>query len=317
MPRRRYESWRYFWQRALLSVGSLVVATFGTFIALRWAPGDPLTLLAGGRSLDPALVTAWRLRYGYDQSIVVQYLLYIRNILQGDFGLSYYYDGRPVSELLIPALITTIQWQIPALVIAILSALILGVFTASTHKRRRNSTIEIIFLLGVSLPEFAVAALLISIFSLQLQLLPVAGVSTPKHFILPAATMVIYLSAALSQILRTEMVEVIQQDYVRTARAKGLSRFRVLTVHALPNAILPFLTVVATWIGRAIGGAFLIETIFNIPGVGRLAVQAVMHRDYPVVLAVTTVMSLGFVLSSLMADLLASALNPRAALTSR
>lgn len=306
--------WSYLRQRALLGLASLIVATFGTFIALRIAPGDPIALMFGGRPVDPALAAALRVRYGFDRSVVVQYLIFIRNALEGDFGLSYYYDGHPVSELLVPAFTTTVQWQIPALLFAIAIALSLGVVTANPRNAWFSAAIDLIFMIGISLPEFAVAAIFVLIFSQRLQLLPVAGVSSPCYFILPAMTITVSLCAVLSQVLRNEIGDELRKDYIRTARAKGLSERRVLTNHALPNAIQPFLPVVGAQVGRCIGGAFLIETIFNIPGVGRLAIEGVLHRDYPVVLAVTTLMSVAFIVSNLAVDLLAGVLNPRMSL---
>jgi len=306
--------WAYLGQRVLLGIASLIVATFATFIALRVAPGNPVTLMSGGRAVDPALVAAWNARYGFDQPIVRQYLIFVRNALEGDFGQSYYYDGRPVSELLLPALATTVQWQIPALFFAIALALSLGVVTASQKNIWFSSIIDLFFMIGISLPEFAIAALLVLIFSLQLQLLPVAGVSSPWYFILPAMTITVSLCAVLAQVLRSELGDELRKDYVRTARAKGLREMRVLTIHAIPNAIQPFLPVVAAQVGRCIGGAFIIETIFNIPGVGRLAIEAVLHRDYPVVLAVTTLMSVAFIVSNLAVDLMAGIFNPRMSL---
>ena len=293
------------------AVSTLVCATFGAFVALRIAPADPLTMLAAGRQLDPALEAAWRLRYGFGQPILVQYLIYMHNLLQGDFGLSYYYAGKPVVALIEPALRMTILWQIPALALAIAGAIALAMTTANTRSRWVDSATNWLLLIGFSTPEFVVATVLVSIFALQLHMLPVAGVTTPIHFVLPSICMALPLCASLSQVLRNELTEVFQKDYTRTARAKGLSALRILTAHALPNAALPFLMVVSYQIGRCIGGAFLIESIFNIPGVGRLAVSAVLQRDYPVVLAVTVVMTLALVASSLLVDLLAGFLDPR------
>lgn len=303
--------WSYCAQCVLRAVGTLLCATFGAFVVLRLVPGNPLTLLASGRHLDPILESAWRLRYGFDKPLVMQYLLYIRNLVHGDFGLSYYYSGRPVAELLGSALRTTIQWQVPALLLAIGGALALAVTTCATRRRWMDSAITWLLLTGFSAPEFVVATVLVSTFALRLRVLPVAGVTTPLHFVLPSITMAIPLCAGLCQVLRSEMIALLQKDYIRTARAKGLSESRILWVHALRNAALPFLAVVAYQVGRCIGGAFLIENIFNIPGVGRLAVSAVFQRDYPVVLAVTTIMTFGFVVNSLLLDLVAGVLDPR------
>lgn len=297
-------------QRLLWAVGTLLAATFGAFVALRLAPGDALTILGAGRHLDPALEAAWRLRYGLDQPLVVQYLLYLRNLLVGDFGISHTY-GRPVAEFLTPALHMTIQWQIPALLISILGALVLGIATAAREKEWFDSLATWLFLTGISLPEFVVALPLVWLLALTFPVLPVAGTSTPLHFVLPAITIAIPMGATLSQVLGSEIAEVMQQPYVLAARAKGLSGLRLVMIHVLPNALQPFLPVVGFQVGRCVAGAFLIETIYNIPGVGRLAVMAVMQRDYPVVLAVTTLMAVAFVVANLLAELLARAIDPR------
>lgn len=285
--------------------------TLGAFLALRVAPGNALTLIAAGREIDPAIKAAWTLRYGLDKPVFVQFLYYVRNLFEGDLGFSYYYDGRPVTELLAPALRMTLQWQIPALLLAVAAALLLGVAASASSNRRLQTAVTWLLLVGFSLPEFVVATLLVFIFSLQLHLLPVAGISSPAYLVLPVVTMAIPTCAAMCQVLRSDLLEIMQQDYVRTAWASGLGRFRVLMVHVLPNAIQPFLNMVAFQAGRCIGGAFLIETIYNIPGVGRLAVLAIAQRDYPVVLGVTILMTLAFVISSLLADLMAGMFDPR------
>lgn len=293
------------------AVSTLLCTTFGAFLALRMGPADPLTVLAAGRQLNPALESAWRLRYGFGEPLIVQYLIYIRNLLQGDLGLSYYYAGKPVLSLIEPALRITIQWQIPALGLAIAGAMALAMTTFNARSRWVCIATNWLLLTGFSTPEFVVATILISIFALRLRVLPVAGITTPLHFILPSISMALPLCATLSQVLRNELAEVFQRDYIRTAKAKGLSALRILTAHALPNAALPFLVMVSYQVGRCIGGAFLIESIFNIPGVGRLAVSAVLQRDYPVVLAVTVVMTFGFIACSLAVDLVAGFLDPR------
>lgn len=298
-------------QRIFRAAGTAFFVTLGAFLALRVAPGNALTLITAGREIDPAIRTAWILRYGLDKPVLVQFLYYVRNLFEGDLGFSYYYDGRPVSDLLLPALHMTLQWQIPALLLAVLAALLLGTAAAASSSRRLNSVVTWLLLAGFSLPEFVVATFLVLIFSLRLHLLPVAGISSPIYLVLPIITMAIPTCAGLCQVLRSDLQDIMQRDYVRTAWANGLSRSRVLMVHVLPNAIQPFLNIVAFQAGRCIGGAFLIEAIYNIPGIGRLAVMAVAQRDYPVVLGVTILMTLAFVISSLAADLLAGLLDPR------
>jgi ABC-type dipeptide/oligopeptide/nickel transport system permease component len=164
---------------------------------------------------------------------------------------------------------------------------------------------------GISLPSFALATFLIVIFSLYFNLLPVAGLTTPAHYILPCLTMAAQPSALLARLLRASMLEVINQEYVTTARAKGLRESAVIVRHALKNALLPTLTVLGIMVGRILAGAFLIETVFSIPGVGRIGVQAVVHRDYPVILGVTILLSVAFLFVTFIVDLLYGFLDPR------
>lgn len=307
-------SWLVFFARRIFRAAcTFFLVTLGAFFALRVAPGNALTLIAAGREIDPAIKAAWILRYGLNKPVLVQFLYYVRNLLQGDLGFSYYYDGRPVTDLLAPAIRITLQWQVPALLLATAAALLLGVGISASSSRRLQAIFTWFLLVGFSLPEFVVAALLILILSLRLHLLPVAGISSPIYLVLPVVTMAIPVCAGMCQVLRSDLQEIMQQDYVRTARAGGLGPFRVLMFHALPNAIQPFLNIVAFQAGRCIGGAFLIETIYNIPGVGRLAILAIQQRDYPVILGVTVLMTLAFVISSLLVDLLAGIFDPRLA----
>jgi ABC-type dipeptide/oligopeptide/nickel transport system permease component len=306
---------RYLFRRVLLAAATVLVSTFAAFLALRIVPGDTLSVIAAERLFDPRLVAAWRAQYGLDQPVLVQYFVYVRNLLSGDLGVSHY-SGRPVAEMLGPALAMTLQWQIPALLLAVVGAVALALATADARRRVANAGVVFLLLIGISLPEFVTATVLVSVFSLRLNLLPVAGVADPVHFVLPVITMAVYQCAALSRVLRGELRSAMHERYTLAARARGISRWDVLTRHALPNAIGPFMTLAGIQLGRAIGGAFLIETIFNIPGVGRVAVQAVLQRDYPVILAVTTVVVAAFALVSLVVDWLYALVDKRVSVAS-
>lgn len=302
---------RFLIQRTLLILLSLLAATFLAFTASRLTPGDPIRLMAGDRNIAPEVVEAWRARYGLDQPIPVQYVYYLANLLQGDLGTSYQYIGTPVTDLIVPAMLMTFRWEAAALLGAILVAILLGVTAAVWQNTPIDTGAMLLALVGISLPDFVLATFLVVVFSLRLDWLPVAGYETAAHFILPAITLAVRPCALLSRMMRASMLEVIHQDYIRTARAKGLGSLSVIGNHALRNALLPVLTVVGVQVGRILSGAFVVETIFNIPGIGRVGVTAVLQRDYPVILGATLVLATAFLITTLIVDILYALVDPR------
>ena len=302
---------RYIIRRLMFVVFSMVGATLVAFLAMQLAPGDPLQLMAGSTNIPPEVMEAWRHRYGLDRPLLVQYLVFLKNALRLDFGTSYHYIGKPVTEILAQGIPVTVKWQAVGLLVAIGGAVPMGVISAL----KQNSWIDNLFmlfaLLGASLPSFALATFLIVVVSLRLGWLPVAGLSTPRHYILPALAMAAGPAALLARMMRASMLETIGQDYIRTARAKGLGERRVVTRHALRNAMLPTLTIVGVIVGRMLSGSFLVETIFNIPGLGRIGVTAVLQRDYPVILGTTILLAAVFMLVTMITDILYAFLDPR------
>jgi ABC-type dipeptide/oligopeptide/nickel transport system permease component len=302
---------RYFLRRLLFMAFSLIGATFLAFAASRLAPGDPLRLMLGEQNVAPEVIEAWEIRYGLDQPIPVQYLYYVRNALQGDLGTSYHYIGTPVTEIIGPAILVTLKWETVALIFAIAIAIFLGTIAAIKQNTWIDTAAMTLALIGISLPDFALATFLIVGISLGLGWLPVAGADTPAHFILPAITLAVRPCALLSRMVRAAMLDVINQDYMTTARAKGLSERVVIMRHGLRNAMLPVLTVVGILIGRILSGSFIVETIFNIPGIGRVGVTAVLQRDYPIILGATLTLATAFLVTTLLVDLLYGVFDPR------
>ena len=301
----------YLLRRSLFVLATLLAVAFLAFAATRLTPGDPVRLMAGDRNVAPEVIEAWRVRYGLDRPIPVQFVYYLGNVLRGDFGTSYQYIGTPVIDLVGPAALLTLQWEVVALLLAIVVALLLGVMAAARHNTVFDNGAMFLALIGISLPDFVLATLLVIVFSLQFDWLPVAGAGTPAHFVLPIITLAVRPCALLSRMVRASMLDVIREDYVRTARAKGVGEWHVLHRHALGNALLPVLTVVGILIGRVLSGAFIVETIFNIPGIGRVGVTAVLQRDYPVVLAATLILAAAFILTTLIVDVLYAVVDPR------
>lgn len=302
---------RYFIQRLIFIIFSLIGATFLAFTASRLAPGDPLRMMVGERNLDPAVIVAWEQRYGLDKPIPVQYAYYVKNALQGDLGTSYHYVGTPVTEILGPAMLVTLRWESIGLVLAIILALIFGTISALKQNTWVDTATMTVALAGISLPDFALATFLIVGFSLRLNWLPVAGLDTPLHYVLPIITLAVAPTALLSRMVRSSMLEVIRQDYMSTARAKGLTERSIIVFHGLRNAFLPILTIVGILVGRILSGAFIVETIFNIPGIGRVGVTAVLQRDYPVILGATIILASAFLITTFLIDLLYGVLDPR------
>ncbi len=298
-------------QRVLSTVFSLFAATLIAFLASRLAPGDPIRLMIGDRSISNETVLQLQQQYGLDQSALVQYGYFVRNALSGDFGTSYYYTGKPVLQVIAPGILVSLEWEIVALAIAVIGALAMGTLSALKQNSWLDNLIMLFALSGVSLPSFALATFMIVIFSLQLGLLPVAGLTTPAHFVLPCLTMAAQPAALLARLLRASMIEVMNHEYMITARAKGLREFWVIVRHGLKNALLPSVTVLGIMVGRIMAGSFLIETVFSIPGLGRIGVQAVVQRDYPVILGITVLLSAAFLMVTLFVDLLYGWLDPR------
>lgn len=302
---------QYFIRRLIFMVFSLFGATFLAFTASRLAPGDPVRLMAGEQNVAPEVIAAWEERYGLDQPIPVQYFYYVRNVFEGDLGTSYHYIGTPVTDIILPAILVTLRWEIAALIFAIVIAIFLGTVAALKQNTWIDTATMTVALVGISLPDFALATFLIVGISLRLGWLPVAGFETPAHFVLPAITLAVRPCAVLSRMVRASMLDVINQDYMMTARAKGLSERVVIVRHGLRNALLPILTVVGILIGRILSGSFIVETIFNIPGIGRVGVTAVLQRDYPIILGATLTLASAFLLTTFVVDLLYGVLDPR------
>ncbi len=302
---------RFLLQRLLFMLFSLFGATFLAFTASRLAPGDPVRLMLGEQNVSQEVIAAWEARYGLDKPIPVQYFYYVRNAFEGDLGTSYHYIGRPVTEIIGPAILVTLKWETAALVGAVIIAVILGTISALHQNTWLDTATMTVALVGISLPDFALATFLIVGFALRLDWLPVAGAETPAHFILPAITLATRPCALLSRMVRASMLDVINQDYMTTARAKGLQERVVIIRHGLRNALLPVLTVVGILIGRILSGSFIVETIFNIPGIGRVGVTAVLQRDYPIILGATLTLATAFLVTTFLIDLLYGVLDPR------
>lgn len=292
---------------ALSLLVAITVSAIGFFM-LRWS-GDLARALAG-QNATPEQVAAIRAAYGLDRPLVVQYLGWLADFLRGNFGESFYFR-QPVADLILTRLPVTVMLGTLSLAIAVAVAIPLGVAAAIY----RNSLIDRIALtisaLGQSMPTFWIALLMISYFGITLRWLPISGTRSWLNFIMPAVTLAIAAQPTILRLTRAGMIEVLSADYIRTARAKGLPANQVLYKHALRNALVPVITVAAVQLGHLVGGSVVIESIFAIEGLGYLAWESILRTDFPVVQSILVIISIAYVLMTLLADLLNAAVDPR------
>jgi peptide/nickel transport system permease protein len=279
------------------------------FLLIHLVPGDPILQMLG-EGAPAADIAATRHAYGLDIPLGQQYLHYWKGVLHGDLGPSLRFNQN-VSKLIAQRYPYTLQLTIAALVVALIISIPAGVRSAQRRGKWDDKTLSVVSLFGLSFPNFALGPILILIFSIYLGLLPVSGSGSVAHLILPAITMGGSLAAILTRMVRTSMLEELGQDYIRTARAKGLPERAVVYRHALRNAMLPILTVVGLQFGALLAGAIVTETIFSWPGIGRLTIQAIGNRDYYLVQGCILAIGLTYVLVNFLTDLLYSVANPR------
>jgi peptide/nickel transport system permease protein len=306
----------YLWRRLPSVLATILGVVSLVFFMVRLIPGDPATVILGDYATQEVLAEL-RHELGLDQPLVVQYFWYLGRLLRGDLGRSLMTKRSVARE------ITSVFHHTAMLAIAgILVSLVIGIPIGVVAALRRHTWLDYVTMtiavLGVSVPVFWLAMVLMLIFSLHLGLLPSIGVgeegnpwSLLKHLVLPALALGMYHSGLLARLTRAAMLEVICQDYIRTARAKGLAEWVVLIRHALRNALMPIVTTLGVNVGLAMGGSVLMETVFARPGMGTLLIEATMNRDYPLVQGVFLVFSTSFVLINLLVDLSYSAIDPR------
>jgi peptide/nickel transport system permease protein len=300
---------RYLAQRLLYMVPVVWIVVSAVFLLIHIVPGDPIQQMLGEGAAGTDLAAA-RHAYGLDVPLGQQYLHYWNRVLHGDFGKSIRY-GQSVGSLVAQRYPYTLQLTLAALLVAIVLALPAGVRSAQRRNRWDDRLISVVSLFGLSFPNFALGPILILIFAIGLGWLPVSAAGSLAHLVLPAITMGGALAAILTRMVRTSMLEELSQDYVRTARAKGLSEPVVVYRHALRNALIPVITVLGLQFGALLAGAIVTETIFSWPGLGRLTIQAISNRDYYLVQGCILAISATYVAVNFLTDLVYSAVNPR------
>lgn len=300
---------RYLVRRLLLVIPVLFGVTLVSFSVLRLVPGDPALVLAGEEATQEQIEHVRR-EYGLDRPIAVQYVLFLKHLAVGDLGISYR-NRAPVTELLFERFLFTLQLAIISITLAAVIGIVTGVF-AATRKGSALDTLSMMgALAGISTPVFWLGIIFILVFSVNLRLLPSGGTGRLAHLVMPSIVLGAGAAAMMARLTRGVMIEVLRQDYIRTARALGLSERSVVFSHALRNAMLPVLTVFGLQFGNMLSGAVLTESVFGLPGLGRLVVDSIFARDYPVVQGGILVVATTFVVVNLITDLLYGVLDPR------
>jgi len=292
-------------QMALILLGVAAI----TFVLLYALPADPARMIAG-RSATAQTVANIRRELGLDQSLPVQFWSYLSNLLQGNLGRSYA-QKTEVATLIMARLPATLTLMFSGIVVEVVLGLTLGTIAAVRRGGFVDRMVMMASFVGVSAPQFVVALLLLYVFAATLGWFPMSGYGTFSHVVLPAATLGVLGAGWYARMVRSAMIDVLNQDYVRTARAKGLSSRRITFRHALPNAVLPVIAMIGIDIGQFMGGVVVVEAVYGWPGIGQLAWQAIQQVDIPIIMGVTLTSALAIILGNLVADLIAPVIDPR------
>ncbi|WP_445678524.1 ABC transporter permease [Radicibacter daui] len=292
-------------QTLLILIGISLV----TFILLYILPADPARQIAG-RSATPETVANIRAQLGLDQPFLVQYWRYATGLLHGDFGRSYL-QKTEVAELIASRLPATLLLMAGAIVSELVIGLTMGMVAAVQRGSKLDQGLMVLSFVGVSTPQFVIGILLLYVFAVLLGWFPIGGYGTFRHLVLPSLTLGLLGAGWYARMMRSAMLDVLRQDYIRTARAKGLARWQVILGHALPNAVLPIIAMIGIDIGIFMSGIVVVESVYGWPGIGQLAWQAIQRIDIPIIMGVTLISACAIVLGNLIADLVAPLIDPR------
>ena len=301
---------QYILRRIAISIMLVFTIMLVVFVMLRVAlPGDPAVMMAGDRA-SPELIEQIRKNLGFDRPVPEQFLLFMVNAVQGDLGRSVKF-GEPVFGVIVKAFPFTAILTFLSVSVGTLIGLGVGILTAVKRGTWIDNVSIVLVVFFYSIPTFWLGLMLILIFAVGLRWLPVQGAATWQHFVLPVTTLSIGQAALIARLTRANMIETLSALYMQTARSKGLSERRVIFLHALKNTLIPVVTVVGLSVGGLLGGAVITESIFGLPGVGRLAIQAILDRDYPMIQGTVLLVAVAFVFVNLVVDVLYSYVDPR------
>ncbi len=295
-------------KRILLAIPVLLVVASLTFVLVRIVPGGPFD---ADKNLPPEIIANLNAKYHLDKPVPEQYLLYLGRLAQGDLGVSYKYVNRTVNDILADAFPVSLQLGTISLTLAVLIGVPLGAIAAVCRGRKEDVIAMFLSTLGISVPGFVIGATLIFVFAIKLRVLPVGLWESPWHVVLPAVTLAFSPAAYLARLTRASVLEIVEKDWVRTARSKGLSQWNTVLKHILRNSLIPVVTVLGPLTAIVITGSFVVEYIYAIPGMGRFFITAVMNRDYDLILGTTLVFAVLLIIANTFVDLAYQFLDPR------
>lgn len=299
---------KYVCKRVGYAILTIFLISVITFTVMNLIPGGPFL---SEKAVTPATQAALEAKYGLDVPKPQQYLNYMNGLLHGDFGESLKQKGRTANDIIFSTFPVSARLGGISILVALVAGVGLGSVAAMCRGKWGDQLIMVVSTLGIAVPSFVVATTLMKIFGVELKWLPTMGLSTPLHYILPVFTLAFYPMAYITRLMRSSMLDALNQDYIRTARAKGVSKFKMLFKHALRNAILPIITYAGPLLAFTLSGSFVVEKIFNIPGLGREFINCITGRDYPMVMSTTIFLATFLVLMNVIVDILYKIVDPR------
>ena len=296
----------------LKRIGTMIIAMFMiiliTFTLMHSIPGGPFTNTKG---VPEEVTQAMEAKYGLDQPMPVQFVKYLGNLLHGDFGPSYKYTGKTVNDFIATGAPVSAKLGLVTLVFVLLTSIPMGILAALKNGKWQDMLLMAIATIGVTIPSFVIASMLIYVFSFKLNVLPTFGLDSWKSYILPVIAMGGYSVSYLARLMRSSLLEVMGQDYIRTARAKGVPGFKVIFGHALKNSLIPVITYFGPMLAYIVTGSIIVEQIFAVPGIGRAFVNSITGRDYPLIMGTTIILACLIIIMNLVSDLLYKIVDPR------
>jgi peptide/nickel transport system permease protein len=302
--------WQQIARRLLLSIIVLWIVSTAAFAMMRFLPGDPVAVMLQKSGGSAERINELRHQLGLDQPVTVQYVKYLGGLARGDLGNSLF-TGRPVMDMILEQLPATLQLAVASMIVGITLGIVLGAVSALREGSWLDNILMVFAVAGVSMPSFWMGLLMIFLFSLTLGWLPATGQGGLNRLIMPALVLGFGVAATVARLTRSSMVEVVRKEYITTARAKGLKERLVITRHALKNALIPIITMVGLEFGWLLGGAVVTETVFSRQGIGRLAIQAVLWKDFPLVQGTVLVAAVFYMAANLIVDILYMFVDPR------
>ena len=298
---------KYIVKRALISLATLLVLITAVFFLVRLMPGDPFA----SEKMPPEVKANMEAYYGLDKPLIVQYFRYMGQLLKGNMGYSMNYSNKTVNDIIKATFPYSADLGIKSLVFAVSFGIVLGIIAALRRGKPLDYGCILIAIIGTSVPDFIMGSMLQYVFGVQLKVLPVAQYTSWKHTILPAVAVGFYTLASVSRYMRSSMLEVISQDYIKTAKSKGVSNFRVTWKHEIRNAIMPVITMMGPIVASVLTGTFVIEAMFVVPGMGKYYVESISTYDYTIVQGITVFYGAFLVLANFIVDILYGIIDPR------